>query len=331
MVGRLRQGGRLEIDEDELPEPGDDDIVVKVSSCGICGTDLAFVRSGSAPDGAILGHEFSGKVTEVGRNVRDVAIGDHVTVNPMVDFVGLGRIPGAFAQYVRIPSPVAGRNIFTLPDTIGDEVGALVEPFSVGLHAVNRSGARAGDKVAIFGAGPIGICVLVALRSRGVESVLVIEPSEMRRRLAKNFGAAAVHNPRSGSTNAFVASQFGAKTFPYLESPVAQADILFDCAGVQPVLDESVMMLRNGGRLVLVADPHDLRLPVRFVMQHELTVIGAVGYENEFTEAIDLLGKKAVDLTPLVTHRFPLTQLAAAFQMQADADQAMKVLVQAEA
>lgn len=329
-VGRIRKGGTFEIGEAETPEACADEVVIAVASCGICGTDLAFLREDSAPDGAVLGHEFSGTVVSAGEAVRGIEAGQRVTVNPMVNHVGLGRIPGAFAQYVRLPSPEPGRNIFRLPDTIDDDAGALIEPFAVGLHAVNRSGARPGERVVIFGAGPIGLCVLAALRARGMENVLAIDPSAKRRALAQAMGASAVHDPAEGSSNAFVAAHFGSLSFPYSVDPIAQADIAFDCAGVRPALHDALHSLKSGGRLVLVADPHDVELPdLRLVMLHELQVMGALAYSNEFPEAIDLLGRGIVDLSLLVSHRFALAELATAFRTQLDAEEAIKVLVRA--
>lgn len=329
-VGRIRKGGAFEICDAETPQAGADDVIVEVGSCGICGTDLAMFREDSAPDGAVLGHEFSGTVVSTGTAVTAIETGQRVTVNPMVDYVGLGRVPGAFARYVRVPSPEPGRNIFTLPDTIDDETGALIEPFAVALHAVNRSGARPGERAVIFGAGPIGLCVVAALRARGVEEILAIDPSAKRRALAGTMGASAVHGPQDGSSIAFVAGHFGSLSFPHIPDPVAQADMAFDCAGVEPALRDALHSLSSGGRLVLVADPHDAALPdLRLVMLHELRVMGALAYENEFSEAIDLLGRGAVDLSPLISHRFTLEELETAFRTQLDPEEAIKVLVRA--
>ncbi|MDG2002965.1 MAG: zinc-binding dehydrogenase [Novosphingobium sp.] len=329
MVSRLMKSGRFEITETDIPDAGEQDVVVEVASCGICGSDLGMVRASAGFDGAVLGHEFSGRVVAIGSKVEGIANGDRVTANPMVNFIGLGRTPGAFAQYVRIPAPVLGRNIFKLPDAIDDEAGALIEPLTVGLHAVNRSGAMAGDKVVIFGTGPIGICVLAALRARGVSDVLTIDPSARRRGFAQEMGAKAVHDPVDGSAVTFISGHFGSAELPYEKEPLAQADIVFDCAGVQAVLDEAVLSLKHGGKLMLVADPHDIVVPARLVMLHELSIIGAVGYEDEFDEAIAMLASGDVDLSFLVTHRFPLSQIDEAFAMQRNAEQAGKVLVEA--
>ena len=329
-VSKLTSDGSFEIAEAEIPDAGEDAIIVAVTSCGVCGSDLGIVRSPTSFAGKTLGHEFSGRVISVGNKVEGIELGDRVTANPMVDLIGLGRHPGAFAQYLRIPAPVLGRNVFKLPEGMDDDSGALVEPLTVGLHAVNRSGAKPGDKVAIYGAGPIGLCVLAALKARGVDGVISIDPSPMRRSFAQRMGASAVHDPAEGSAVAFVASHFGAHSFPYEQQPVAQADIVFDCAGVQAVLDEAVVSLRHGGRLVIVADPHDIAVPARLVMLHELSVIGAVGYDGEFAEAIRLLASGKVDLSALVTHRFPLSRIEEAFAMQRNAGEAGKVLVLAK-
>lgn len=327
LVSRLTGDGRFEIAEAEIPEPGEDGIVVEVASCGVCGSDLGITRHPAGFAGKTLGHEFAGRVVAVGSCVEGIAEGDRVTANPMADMIGLGRHPGAFAQYLRIPGPEVGRNLFRLPDALDDEAGALVEPLTVGLHAVNRSGAKPGEKVAIYGAGPIGLCVLAALQARGVDGILAIDPSPRRRDFASVMGAAAVHDPAEGSAVAFIAEHFGSVSLPYEKEPVAQADIVFDCAGVQAVLDEAVVSLKAGGRLVLVADPHDIAVPARLVMLHKLSVIGAVGYEDEFEEAIALLASGRIDLSALVTHRFPLAEINQAFAMQRNAEEAGKVLV----
>lgn len=328
MVGRLDAARTIRIDSDEVPTAGPNDVLIKVAVTGICGTDLAFYREGAPTSGAILGHEFSGEVIATGDQVGGIGIGDRVVANPMIDLVGLGRVAGAFAEFLRLPGAEAGRNIFTLPPAISDEVGAMIEPFAVGLHAVNRSGAKAGDKVAIFGAGSIGLCVLAALRSRGVDGIVMVDPSEKRRAFASAMGASDVHDPKTGSSSEFVGSHFGLEQLPYASRAIALADIVFDCAGVPATLADAIHSLAQCGRLVLVADPHDLALPdLRLVMLRELEVFGATGYKDEFHEAIDLLASGKVDLAPLVSHRFPLEKLDEAFRTQMDAEVAIKVLV----
>jgi 2-desacetyl-2-hydroxyethyl bacteriochlorophyllide A dehydrogenase len=321
----------MTVGTDDIPAAGADDVVIRVAVCGICGTDLAFYRNGSVPSGAILGHEFSGRIVALGDRTKSLAIGDRVVVNPMCNNLGLGQIPGAFAQYVRITGAQLGGNIFHLPEKISNELGALIEPFAVGLHAVNNARVTAGDRAVIFGAGTIGLCVLAALRARGVNDILVVDLSARRLALALQMGASAVHNPADGSVPAFVGSHYGMESLRYVKEPVALATVVFDCAGAAPVFTAALHSLAVKGRLVLVADPHDHALPnLRLVMLRELHIMGALAYETEFTEVIDFLATRTVDLSPLITHRFPLEEIAQAFRVQMDPDQAIKVLIRAD-
>jgi 2-desacetyl-2-hydroxyethyl bacteriochlorophyllide A dehydrogenase len=311
-----------------MPAPGPKDVLIRVGASGICGTDLSFFRSGSVPSGSILGHEFVGTVVAIGSDVSNIALGSRVTANPMASGLGLGKVAGAFADYMVIPNAVADQTVFALPDGLPNRIAALIEPFAVGLHAVNRGRAQAGDKVVVFGAGPIGLCVLIALRARGIDQVLVIDPSPMRLSAALHLGALAVHEPKTGSSSAFIAHHFGKKEVSFANRPIAQATLAFDCAGTASVLDDGLHALATGGRFVIVADPHALVLPdLRLVMLQELSVTGAVGYGDEFSEAVSMITAGTVNLAPLITHTFPLTQLADAFATQMDPQTAIKVIV----
>jgi len=327
-VGRLDGARAIRIDRDEVAEAGPGDLLVRVNCTGICGSDLALWRTGGLYPGVVLGHEFCGTVVSAGAAVAGVNEGDRVVANPMIDFVGLGRHPGAFAEYLRLPDAVRGRNVFVLPEAVPDEVGAMVEPFAVALHAVRKGRAAPGDRVAVFGAGPIGLCVLAALRAIGVDRIVAIDPSATRRAMAMAMGALATHDPLEGDSAAFVAGHFGEDRLAYMQRPLSRATIAFDCAGVNGVLDDCAHALAEGGRLVLVADPHDAPLSAtRLVMMRELELIGSLAYHDEFDDGIALLASGKADLAPLVTHRFALDDLAEAFVMQGDAAQAVKVLV----
>ncbi|TVV74476.1 zinc-dependent alcohol dehydrogenase [Sphingomonas solaris] len=330
-VARLQGARDISPDTSDIPTPGPRDVVIRVAVCGICGTDLAFYRHGSTPKGAVLGHEFSGRVVAIGTDVTGVAVGRRVVVNPMHDGMGLGQVPGAFAQYVRLGNAELGRNLFELPDAITDEAGALIEPFAVGLHAVNNAKVTPDDRTVIYGAGTIGLCVLAALRARGVRDILVIDISDRRLEFARRMGATAIHNSSTGSAPAFVGSHFGTESLRYAQEPVGLASVVFDCAGVRPALRDAVHSLAPRGRLVIVADPHDNDLPnLRFVMLRELVVMGALAYESEFPEVIDLIASGKIDLSPIVTHRFPLSRITEAFRIQIDPEEAVKVLVLAD-
>lgn len=328
-VGAMKGPFRIDLAEAPVPAAAGGGALVRVACTGICGTDLAFYREGNLASGTVAGHEFAGVVVAVGQGVTGLAPGQRVVANPMCDGVGLGAVPGSFAQYLALPTAELGRTVFALPDEISDEIGALVEPFAVAHHAIGRAAARPGEKVAIYGAGPIGLCILAGLRAQGLSGIAVIDPSPLRRDLALRMGADAVHDPRSGSAVAFLCRQFGAKALRYAREPVAQADLVFDCAGVSGVLDDGLHSLAQGGRLCLVADPHHAVMDhARLIMLHEIDLRGCLAYSSvEFAEAIDLLAGGKVDLTPLITHRFPLSAISEAFATQMDAERAVKVLI----
>ncbi|MBU6266788.1 MAG: zinc-binding dehydrogenase [Sphingomonadales bacterium] len=327
-AGRLSAPRVISIETVPVPalEPGD--ALIEVACVGICGTDLAMWRHGPPVAGAVLGHEFAGRIVATGGPITGVRIGDRVTVNPMADLIGLGRVPGAFAAQVRLPAATPGRNLFGLPDTLDDEAAAMAEPLAVALHAVARGETRPDDKVVVFGLGPIGLSVIACLRAMGVSRVIAVDPSPLRRDLGMRMGALAVHDPAEALPQAFAGEWFGTWSVPYEAQALASADLVFDCAGSGHALAAGVRSLARDGRLVIVADPHEQPLAdLRLVMLHELRVSGALAYDTEFAAAIDLLARGAIDLSPLVTHRFALADLGAAFAMQADPFAAVKVLV----
>jgi 2-desacetyl-2-hydroxyethyl bacteriochlorophyllide A dehydrogenase len=328
-VARLRGPREIGPEQIELPTCGPDDIILGVVACGICGTDLSMYKEGPSLPGAILGHEFVGRIDQVGGNIGSLTVGQRVVVNPMHNGLGLGRTPGAFARQVRVTKPVLDESIFALPDELDDDQGALVEPFSVALHAINNGRVDASDRAVVFGAGTIGLCVVAGLRARGVQDILVIDPSELRRNIATKLGASAVLDPRDGDAIEFIADHFGQDTLSFGgDLRLSKATVAFDCAGARIVPKQAIHALAPRGRLVLVADPHDIPLDdLRLVMLRELTVVGALAYDLEFSEAITLLASRAVDLKPLITHRFALTDIAKAFEVQLDASASIKVII----
>jgi threonine dehydrogenase-like Zn-dependent dehydrogenase len=246
----------------------------------------------------------------------------------MTQGIGLGRSDGAFSHYVRVAAPERDKTVFVLPETVSDEAGALVEPFSVGLHAVNSARVSPTDRAVVFGAGMIGLCVVAALRAKGVTDILVVDYSERRLQLASQLGARAIHNPREGSARAFVGRHFGEEMTRFADEPLCEASVVFDCAGVPAVLTDGLRSLGRRGRFVIVADHHGAAMfDVRLLMLRRITMIGVLAYDEEFAEAIDLMARGVVDLIPLITHRFALEDMAEAFRAQLDGAAAVKVMM----
>lgn len=333
LVARLRGTAEIGAELAARPECGPRDIVVQVRLCGICGSDLAMYRRGEALVGAVLGHEFVGQISEIGAETSGFALGQRVVVNPMIGSIGLGKAAGAFANYALVPTARLGVNVFPVPDSVSDEMAALVEPFAVALRAVNLSGIEAGQKAVIFGAGTIGLCILAALRDRGVEDVVVIEPSQRRREVATAMGVMTAIDPRSGEVHSSVLAAIGSEELGFGDyGPLGTARAVFDCAGVPGILPAALRLLGSGGRLVIVAEPKDPTLPdLRLLQWRELGVVGVLAYAEEFAASIARVSSGAVDLLPVISHRFPLREISTAFATQMDAEAAVKVLVDAGA
>ncbi len=186
--------------EVDKPQAGPKDIVVRVKACGICGSDLKFFKIGGLIESMVgtplpIGHEFSGVVESIGKDVETVAVGDRIVVNPARGGnIGFGGSEGAFAAHVLVRDAVMNGNVFKIPTSMPFEVAALVEPFNVGMHAVDRSDLQVEDKVVVFGAGPIGLSIISTLHFGGFENVVAIDLSEHRLNLASQLGATTILN-----------------------------------------------------------------------------------------------------------------------------------------
>ncbi len=162
IAGSYLGAGKIEAIEKPIPRPGPHDVVIRVARAGICGTDIHTHTHGSelAFKGMTIGHEFRGRVSAVGEEVTDIPLGARVTVNPMINHLGLAT-DGAFAEYVTIPAAALDHNVFLLPDNVNDTQAALVEPLAVVLRGVNRSSVTPDSRVVIQGLGTIGLCALL--------------------------------------------------------------------------------------------------------------------------------------------------------------------------
>ncbi|OMP31680.1 zinc-binding dehydrogenase [Mangrovimonas sp. DI 80] len=314
----------------EVPEITDDSVIIKVEMTGICGTDLHIYHEGLVPQGSVLGHEFCGELVEVGKDVKDLKVGDRVVVNPMYNGVGLGPSPGGFAKFVKIDKAKANHNIYVIPDTISSEKGALVEPFCVGLAAINKTQLTAKDNVLVSGCGTIGLVTIAGLKSKGVENIIASDISEKRLELAKTLGAKYTFNPKTdGSLKDKVTELFGSVMALDYSGKLPNLTAAFECSGVSALFGQCLELLAPDGKLtVLAIYSKDMTISPNHVVYKRLQIRGSLFYSNEdFLEAIDLMDKGIVDLTPIVSHHFPLTDLPKAFEVQSDSSQSVKVIV----
>jgi len=329
---------RLELIEVPEPEPAPAGVVVDITYCGICGTDIHAFQSGAPYNPAICGHEWVGTVSAAGAEVTAVAEGDRVVVavptpcgSCAACLVGrpesctvvlgatLGRdMPGArhggFASRLAVP---AGRVVAAHPG-LSDEQAAQVEPATVSFHAVRRAGIRLGDTVAVQGAGPIGLLVAQWARVAGAGQVVVIEPDPARRQLSDALGATVSVAPDAGPEA--VAERTGG----------LGADVVFECVGRPAAVQRAVDLTRRGGVMALVglAD-QDAPITPRTWLVKEITAVGSLAYDHrDFGLAMALIADGRVALEPLHSSTVGLAGLSDTLgELAAGSSPLIKVLV----
>jgi threonine dehydrogenase-like Zn-dependent dehydrogenase len=315
---RLHGPGDVRLDEVPEPEPGPRDAIVRVAACGICGSDVGYVKLGGVAGPTRrplpLGHELAGVVERVGSEVTGLRPGARVVVHPTAagNRIGNGGPEGAFAPLLLVRNAAAGASLFPIPDALPFETAALAEPLGVGMNAVEKSEARAGEKAVVFGAGPIGLAALAALGDRGVEDVIVVDLSPRRLALARALGARATLQPGAADVWREIRRLHGEQ--PLLGAPMAGSDLYVEASGAAAVIGEVLQHARGGARLSVVA-LHREPIAVSFllVMMKQLTLRGAMEYPADFAETVALLGRR--DLSPMITHRFPLERFHAALEV----------------
>lgn len=288
---------------------------MRVAACGICGTDVSFIGSGGFTGEPMpLGHEMAGVVEWVGAEVAasgsgagdGVAIGDRVIVCPLDigdGSLGTGAGEGGLTPLLLVRDVVGARRLFPVPDGMALTTAALAEPLAVGMQAVNQAEVRPGEKVAVFGCGPIGLMALATLADRGIDDVVAVDLSPARLDLARRVGAAHVLDPTAVDVWAELKRLHG--TVPFRFGPTAATDVFIDAAGADRLIGDVLRHGRVDGRLVVVALHHE---PVATnyldLLMKQFTIRGSIEYPERFEDAIELLARR--DLSGLITHTVPL-------------------------
>ena len=300
--------GTLAIEDRPVPELGLHDVLLEVDFCGVCGSDLHMIIEGWGTPGTIEGHEYTGTVVATGAAVTQWHPGDRVVGGASVrcgqcepcrnhrpslclerGTPGLDDFQGAFARYKRDKAD----ELLALPDAMSPRVAALTEPLAVALHAITRSGIDHGQSALVFGAGPIGALLIAALRAKGVERVVVVEPSPTRRELGLAVGATDGSSP--DELTVFDQADPG--------GVVADAyDVVFECSGKRAAMEAATSQLKRGGTLVFVgAGIERPRFDPNRILMNELTITGSFVYdEGGFADALDLLATGALPTDLLI-------------------------------
>lgn len=312
-------GQPLAIEERDIPEPEPEELLIRVSQCGICGTDLHAARPGpfQAPIDTIFGHEFVGEIVKCGSSVPSNAYktGERITALPFIGdkTIGLGQIPGAYAEYMR----VGMESVVRIPETLNDTVAALIEPLAVGLHAVKMASGVEGKNVLVIGAGPIGLVVALWCQLFGAENVVLSEHSQPRIDMAKSMGFDHVLSPAAD-----LAAQFE-------EITGNPADIQFECVGATGILQECIERAPKRGLImgVGVCDQPDTIQPL-VAFAKELRIQWVVGYDKEdFEYSADMLAKGKIDASKMITDIIPLVDVPVVFDAMQQPGARCKVLI----
>lgn len=325
----------VRLDPTDPPRPGNSDVVIKVKACGVCGSDLSYVKVGGIhrkPGGVTpIGHEAAGEVVVVGTAVKGVRVGQRVVINPMMtpSYIGSGGPEGAFTEELLVRDARIGDSLLPIPDDLPYEVAALTEPLAVALHGVNRAQAKAGNKVVVFGCGPIGLGMVVWLVDRGVTDVVALDLSDERLERAKALGARATINPVRDNVRARLLELHGSARVFSRES--VGTDAYIDAAGAPSILSDVINMAKYQSRLVVTAaymKPVEINLGT--MLTTEMTITTAVGYPNEMPDVIAALPRLREKVATLISHRYPFDKVIDAFAM-AGTPSSAKVMVEFDA
>jgi 2-desacetyl-2-hydroxyethyl bacteriochlorophyllide A dehydrogenase len=310
--------------DDPIPQPGG--LVMKVGYCGICGTDLHATREGltTACCGQVLGHEYVGEIVEVGKEAEgDWQVGDRVCALP---FIACGKClpcaagrffecqnkavsgvdaPGGFAEYVA----TGARETILIPDKLDLQTAALVEPLAVSIHAVRVADVKAGSRVMVIGAGPIGLTVALWARFFGARDVVVSELASSRSALAKKMGATGVIQPDPAAGAEQLLEQF-------IDEAGGPPDVIFECVGAPGLLQQCIEMAPQRGKIVPVGvcEQPDAIMPF-FGLVKELQIQFAIAYtKDDFETCIAMLAEGRIDVSPMITDIVSLDELPDAFE-----------------
>lgn len=312
--------GKMGFEERDIPKVKENEVLVKLEYVGICGSDLHYYETGAIGDYVVeppfvLGHEPGGTVVEVGKNVKNLKVGDRVALEPgktcgHCEFCKTGRynlcpdvvffatppVDGVFQEYVAHEADLC----FKMPDNVSTLEGALIEPLAVGFHAAIQGDAHLGQRAVVMGAGCIGLVSMMALKARGVSEVYVVDIMEKRLDKALELGATGVIN--------------GAKE-DVLEkvnelTDGAGMDLVIETAGTEITTRQAIHMAKKGSNIVLVgySKSGEMTLPMSLVLDKELTFKTVFRYRHIYPMAIDAVAAGKVNLKGIVTDIFGLDE-----------------------
>ena len=301
-----------------VPAIADDEALVRVRACGVCGSDIHGYdgSTGRRIPPLVMGHEAAGVIERAGSRVAGFAAGDRVTFDSMVscgacDFCRRGQINlcdnrmvlgvscadyrrhGAFAEYVAVPA----RILYKLPADLPFERAALTEAVSIAVHAVNRCLPAADETAVVVGAGMIGLLTIQVLKVKGVRTIVAVDVDARKLELARRMGASRAVDATVVDLPAAIAEHTRGRG----------ADVAFEVVGHGDTVANAIRSVRKGGTVVLIGNlAPAVDLPLQSVVTREISVLGSCGSNGEIPECIDLLARGAIDVDPIISLKAPL-------------------------
>lgn len=328
----------------EVPDPvikNDNDVLIKMQTVGVCGSDVHYYVSGNIGSQVVkypfaVGHEGSGVIEKVGPAVTMVKPGDRIAVEPAIScfecdqckagrhhtcrnllFLGCpGQIEGCLSEYIVMPE----QSCFKISDDMTMDEAAVSEPLAIGVYAVKKSIPMQGTNIAILGAGPIGLCVMMPAKAQGTAGIYVTDKIDARAILAAENGATWAGNPDKEDIVAKI-----------LEQTPGGMDVVFECCGQQDALDQAIELLKPGGKLMLIGIPEVDRISFSIdkLRRKEICVQNVRRQCDCVQPSLDMIENKDIDVNFMVTHRFNFEQTKEAFDLVADyADGVLKAMIE---
>lgn len=328
--------GKIEFREVPTPKPGPGEALIKIMKIGVCGSDI-HVYHGEHPFTSYpvtQGHEVSGIVEELGEGVTGLSVGQKVTIQPQVvcgqcypcrhgkynlceNLKVMGfQTTGVASHYFAVDA----QKVTPLPEDMGLDEGAMIEPLAVAVHAVRRAGDVSGQDICVLGAGPIGILVAQAAKGMGARRVMVTDVSALRLEKAKECGADFCVNTKEKDFGQALTECFGPD----------KADVIYDCAGNNITMGQAIAHARKGSTLILVAVFAGMAsVDLAVLNDHELDLNTSMMYRTEdYAAAIDLVNQGKVQLKPLISKHFAFQDYLEAYQyIDANRESTMKVII----
>lgn len=326
----------VRIEEQPIPTIGDHEILVKVIASGICGSDvMEWYRIKKAP--RVLGHEITGDIVELGKNVDNYKIGDRVFVSHHVPcnicrfclrdhqtlchtLHSTNFYPGGFAEYLRVPEINVDRGVFLLPETMSYEEGVFIEPLACGIRGLRTARMKPQDSVLVIGSGISGLLFLKLARAWGAGQVFATDINEYRLKMAKTFGAHEVFNAKENVPELLKKQNHG-----------RLADLVIICAGAPVAVQQGLRCVEPGGTILLFAPAQpdiDIPLPLFNIWNKQITMVSTyAGSPKDIQMAIDCITQKKIEVTDMITHRLPLKEIAKGFKLVAQAGNSIKVII----